>query len=452
MRVDDQTFSEDRERSNWVKLRTLLRLRWVAIVGQSAAMLVAVQIYNLQFATGYAVTAIGMAILANLYFGAVYPETKRLSETEAFSMLIIDISQLAFLLYMTGGLTNPFAVLFLAPVTIAATVLQLRGTLVLGIIAITLITLLSQFSVPILSADGVALTLPPLFQFGFWAALVIGLTFLATYTRQVTLEMHNMAEALLATQLALAREQKLTDLGGVVAAAAHELGTPLATIKLVSGELMDDLKDNPDACEDVALIRQQADRCRDILKSMGRAGKDDLHMRRAPLETVVREAAEPHLDRGKTVTFDVVALSDSNISQPQIPRRPEIIHGLRNLIQNAVDFADENVRIRVSWDAETLNVRISDDGEGFPASVIGRIGDPFVRRRRFTQDRPGYEGMGLGMFIAKTLLERSGAQLTFANAARKASGAIVTVSWPRNSPAIAVPSVDAALGENQQFS
>lgn len=180
--------------------------------------------------------------------------------------------------------------------------------------------------------------------------------------------------------------------------------------------------------------------------------------RRAPLETVVREAAEPHLERGKTVTFDVVALSDTDNNQPQIPRRPEIIHGLRNLIQNAVDFADSDVKIKVSWDADMLYLRISDDGAGFPASVIGRIGDPFVRRRRLTQDRPGYEGMGLGLFIAKTLLERSGAQLTFSNsrpkhsASQASQGAIVTVSWPRSHPAIALSRETAALGENQQIS
>ena len=461
MSVSDHMLGEDRERSNWVKLRTLLRVRWVAIIGQSVAMIIAVQIYDLQFETGYAIMAIGLAIIANLYFSSVYPETKRLSEPEAFFMLIIDIFQLAFLLYMTGGLTNPFAVLILAPVTIAATVLQLRSTLTLGMIAITLISLLSQFSVPILLPDGSALVLPTLFHFGFWAALIVGVIFLAIYARQVTMEMHTMAEALLATQLALAREQKLTDLGGVVAAAAHELGTPLATIKLVSSELIDECENDSELLADIVLIREQADRCRDILLSMGRAGKDDLHMRYAPLETVVREAAEPHLGRGKTVTFHVMPLTDDIVSQPSIPRRPEIIHGLRNLIQNAVDFAQDEVEIDVTWDAETLNIRIADDGAGFPPSVIGRIGDPFVRRRRQINDRPGYEGMGLGMFIAKTLLERSGAQLTFANGRRKGQagwagqatgGAIVTVKWPRGGTAVATPTPGRALGENQQIS
>ena len=460
MNVSAYHMGEDRERSNWVRLRTLLRVRWFAILGQSAAIFVAVQFYELQMQTGYAIAAIGMAITANLYFSSVYPETKRLSEPEAFFMLIIDIFQLAFLLYMTGGLTNPFAVLILAPVTIAATVLQLRSTLTLGMVAIILVSLLSQYSQPIATANGVILALPPLINFGFWVALVIGITFLAIYARQVTMEMHTMAEALLATQLALAREQKLTDLGGVVAAAAHELGTPLSTIKLVSSELMQELKHHPDHHEDVALIGEQADRCRDILKSMGRAGKDDLLMRHAPLETVVREAAEPHLNRSKTVAFTVNPIDDQDMSQPLLPRRPEIIHGLRNLIQNAVDFADDTVKVAITWDKDAIIIRIMDDGEGFPPSVLGRIGDPFVRRKRQTNDRPGYEGMGLGMFIAKTLLERSGAALTFANSRKKgragwagqaAGGAVVTVKWPRSNEFIAPPKSGRPLGENQQI-
>lgn len=461
MTVADYHMTEDRERSNWVRLRTLLRVRWFAIAGQSVAIIVAVQGYGLQIQTGYAIAIIGMAIVANLYFSSVYPETKRLSEPEAFFMLIIDIFQLALLLYMTGGLTNPFAVLILAPVTIAATVLQLRSTLTLGMVAITLISLISVFSQPIATADGITLALPPLFQFGFWAALVIGIVFLAIYARQVTMEMHTMAEALLATQLALSREQKLTDLGGVVAAAAHELGTPLSTIKLVSSELLEDLKGDADKYEDVALIGEQADRCRDILRSMGRAGKDDLHMRHAPLETVVREAADPHMNRGKSVAFAVAPSDETSLTQPLIPRRPEIVHGLRNLIQNAVDFADTQVEISVAWSTDAITVKISDDGEGFPASVLSRIGDPFVRRRRQTNDRPGYEGMGLGMFIAKTLLERSGAKLTFANSRKKGQagwagqaigGAVVTVHWLRSSEFISAPNTDRPLGENQQFS
>jgi two-component system sensor histidine kinase RegB len=240
--------------------------------------------------------------------------------------------------------------------------------------------------------------------------------------------------------MALAREQKLTDLGGVVAAAAHELGTPLATIKLASGELYDELSDRPEMQEDAALIREQADRCRDILRDMGRAGKDDLHLKQAPFLAVLQEAGEPHLDRGKEVFFSSINLDDR---QAVILRKPEIIHGVRNLIQNAVDFAAAQVWVEADWSTDRISVRIVDDGRGFPPHLLGRIGDPFMGQRRSQTDRgtrPEYEGMGLGLFIAKTLLERSGAELAFANGRdpqyapdteNTGFGAIVEVTWPR---------------------
>ena len=205
--------------------------------------------------------------------------------------------------------------------------------------------------------------------------------------------------------------------------------------------------------EDAALIREQADRCRDILRDMGRAGKDDLHLRQAPLMTVVQEAAEPHMLRGKYVHYTHDPDAGDEIDQPAILRKPEIIHGLRNLVQNAVDFAAANVWIEAHWTADMITLRIMDDGRGFPPQLLGRIGDPFVRRRKNRDDgqqRPEYEGMGLGLFIAKPLLERSGAELSFANGgdpfARDDSeqprvGAIVEVSWPR-------PKIDAREGEN----
>lgn len=434
---------ESQNRSNWVRLRTLVGLRWFAVIGQASAIFVAVRFYGLQIDVFAAAVVIVTSVLANVYSIALYPENKRLREQEATLWLVFDILQLSILLYLTGGLNNPFAMMVLAPVTIAATVLPLRSTVLLGLTAMGLITLVSRAHVPLTLADGTILALPLLFQFGFWLALLIGLVFLALYARQVTNEMHVMSEALLATQLALSREQKLTDLGGVVAAAAHELGTPLATIKLVSSELKEELANNPELLEDAELIRQQADRCRDILHSMGRAGKDDLHLRRAPLEAIAREAAEPHLSRGKTVTFQLAPHESASLSQPIIPRQPEIIHGLRNLVQNAVDFSDTRVFIDLTWSDEEITVRISDDGQGFPQSVLGRIGDPYVRRRRLMEDgarRPGYEGMGLGLFIAKTLLERSGASLTFSNSRRHGQanwkgqptgGAVVNVTWPR---------------------
>lgn len=426
--------------TNWVRLRTLILLRWTAIAGQVAAMLVASQVYGLQLPLGLSALAIGLSVIANLALIMLFPENRRLSEGEAFLTLLFDLTQLACLILATGGLTNPFAILVLAPVTISASVLRLRSTVLLAAVAILFVTVALFWYLPLRFVGGGVLEVPWLFTFGFWLSIVIGVLFLGLYSRKMATEMRSMSQALLATQMALAREQKLTDLAGVVAAAAHELGTPLATIKLVSAELIDELDAMPDLQSDARLIREQADRCRDILRDMGRAGKDDLHLRQAPLSAVLREAAEPHLARGKEVRFEIAAGLEA-ADQPTIHRRPEIIHGLRNLVQNAVDFARSTVWIGCEWTAQRITVRIIDNGSGFPSSVIGRIGDPFVRARRpdgEANPRPGYEGMGLGLFIAKTLLERSGAELSFANALdpflspeerAERSGAVVEVVW-----------------------
>ena len=286
---------------------------------------------------------------------------------------------------------------------------------------------------------------------------MIALVFLSVYSRRVTNEMNAMGNALLATQMALSREQKLTDLGGVVAAAAHELGTPLATIKLTSAELIEALPDGSELQEDASLIREQANRCRDILRSMGRAGKDDLHLRSAPLSEVLREAAEPHKDRGVKINMSFEPIEGAGLGQPLALRRPEIIHGLRNMVQNAVDFAKSEVWVESYWSPDTITVRILDDGPGYPVHMLGRIGDPFLRHRKTgaaRDNRQSYEGMGLGVFIAKTLLERTGAELSFANgydaqqrpaAKAKPRGAIVEIQWPR----AAVEQIAAALGENR---
>lgn len=456
-------------RSHWVRLRTLVLLRWLAIAGQLLAITVADRYVGLNLDLGLCYLAVAASVVANLFGGIIVAENRRLSESEVMLTLLFDIAQLSFLLYLCGGVTNPFALLLLAPVTISATALQLRTTVFLGAMAIILITVVTLFHQPLVMKTGEALLLPRIFEFGYWLAIVVGIVFLGLYARRVSAEIHAMSDALMATQMALAREQKLTDLGGVVAAAAHELGTPLATIKLVSAEMAEELQarlpDHRELREDAELIRSQADRCRDILRSMGRAGKDDLMLRNAPVGSVLKEAAEPHLERGKDIRFDFTPGADTDPRQPVILRRPEVIHGLRNLIQNAVDFASSTVRIEAEWTDSTLSIRITDDGAGFPPQVLGRIGTPFVRVRRSSQDRrarPEYDGMGLGLFIAKTLLERTGARISFANTRdtpRRAGllappdpdgpgGAVVEVTWPRDRIS---PESGAPLGENQPF-
>jgi two-component system sensor histidine kinase RegB len=443
-----------------IRLRTLIVLRWVAILGQIAAIAAAQVYFDFTLPVAACLAAVGASIAVNLGAVLAFPESKRITDTEAMAYLTFDVVQLSFLLFLTGGLTNPFALLIIAPVIISASALRIGITVTLGLIAIALVSLVGLFNLPLRFDDGQRLDVPFLFEFGFWLSIVTGILFLGLYAYRVATEIKSMSDALLATQMALAREQKLTDLGGVVAAAAHELGTPLATIKLASAELMTELTKQPELYDDAKLIHDQANRCRDILRSMGRAGKDDPHLHNTPLEALLREAAEPHTGRGKTLRFDLRAGLGGTAGQPVVTRKPEVIHGLRNLIQNAVDFAQSTVWIEAEWTRSTILVRISDDGDGYPPQLLGRIGDPFMRWPRadsLLRRSPAYEGMGLGLFIAKTLLERSGAQLTFGNGpvasalhpeASLKCGAMVELIWPAK--AISAPQ-DGTLGKNTPY-
>lgn len=451
-----------RARVDWVRLRTLVTVRWMAIAGQLAAILFSIHILDLRIPVGACFGIVAVSVALNVLLRLTYPENTRLSERQVLFFLLYDILQLSLLLALTGGLSNPFALLIVAPVTISATALGLVSTITTGGVAVLLITIVAFWNVPLRTADGTAIGLPPLFLLGFWVALVVGVVVLAGYARRVTVEIHTMSAALSATQLALSREQKLTDLSGVVAAAAHELGTPLATIKLVSTELAEELGDNADLKADVELIREQADRCRDILRDMGRAGKDDRQLAALPLAEIVRTAAEPHLDRGKEVVLNLPQDAEDLRDMPILNRSPEIVHGLRNLVQNAVDFAHDRVWIDIDWTDTEVRIVVADNGRGYPPDLIGRIGDPFVRRRSPSgaAERPGYEGMGLGLFIAKTLLERTGAALDFRNGRQPGRvsiegdarcGAIVEVVWPRARIEADSAALRAPLGENPRI-
>jgi two-component system, sensor histidine kinase RegB len=458
MTQSDFGIFQEKQRGSFIRLRTMILLRWFAIVGQLTAITLAQHFYSLQLELGLCYLAVGVSVVGNLIAIFVFPENKRLNEAENFLMVLFDLLQLCFLIYLTGGLHNPFTILILGPVIVSATIMSLRSTIIIGATALTLVSLMVFFHLPLRTEQGFILRIADVFIFGQWVAISIAVIFLSLYARQITEEMNSMGDAVVATQMALSRTQMLNNLGGVVAAAAHELGTPLATIKLASAELIEDLEDRPDLQEDARLIREQADRCRDILRSMGRAGKEDLHIRSAPLAEVIREAAEPHTNRGKDVLIDCSGDGETDTAPPIILRRPEIIHGLRNLIQNAVDFSRATVWVDARWTAKTVSIRIMDDGPGYPPPMLGRIGDPFMRYRKTERERharPEYEGMGLGLFIAKTLLERSGAELSFANGNERSNGkirgAVVEVVWPRDMIAAPTLPKGEGIGENRPF-
>ncbi|MBV1864424.1 MAG: ActS/PrrB/RegB family redox-sensitive histidine kinase [Rhodobacteraceae bacterium] len=448
-------------RSDWVRVRTLIVLRWLAIAGQTIAVFVCVYYLELDLRVDLCMLAIGASVMFNLIATFVSPESKRLSQRQAILTLLFDLGQLVFLLYLNGGLNNPFVLLILAPVTVSATALKRDATFMVAGVAMAAITLLLFYYQPLHTMSGRSMQLPELYLVGKWAALVIGILFLSIYARRVTVETFTMSQALVATQMAMAREHELSMLGGVVAAAAHEMGTPLATIKLAASELEYDLKQQPELQQDVQLIGDQTDRLRQILRDMGQAGKEDMLIKKIPLTSLVRSAGEPHENRGKEIIYlangedDFAVLDDI----PFVENSLEIIHGIRNLIQNAVDFSTTTVWVQSVWTDKSIRILIGDNGKGYPVELLGRIGEPYLGKRKSGTkkggSRDGYEGMGLGLFIAKTMLERTGAQLTFANAAMDGyinvgqhrylrsmvgvTGAVVNVRWER-------PQIERARG------
>ncbi|MEM6971509.1 MAG: ActS/PrrB/RegB family redox-sensitive histidine kinase [Pseudomonadota bacterium] len=428
-----------RARGDWVRLRTLILLRWVAVIGQSAAVLVAAVAMGFELPLALCAMLISAAVVANIVAAAVFPPDTRLSENATLASLMFDLVQIVALLMITGGLNNPFALLVLAPVTISASTLRLQPTLWLGTTAIAMIAITSSIYLPLIGPDGDAMTLPLPYRAGMAAALAVAVGFLTLYGRRVTVESYAMSQALSATQVALSREQRLSSIGAIAAATAHELGTPLATIKLVARELSRELSDRPELAEDAGLIHSEAERCGRIMTELSQSRKEDTHVATAPITAVIDEAAAPHAGRGIDITVSINGVEveegghvPGGSDVPVVARRPELIHGLRNLIQNAVDFAENTVRVDLRSEAGALEVVIGDDGPGFAAEVLPILGEPYVtsrgadKRLSATIDDT-YEGMGLGVFIARTLLERTGARLRFANGP---DGALVRVHWP----------------------
>ncbi|QPC86274.1 ActS/PrrB/RegB family redox-sensitive histidine kinase [Mesorhizobium sp. NBSH29] len=417
----------DPRQSHRLRLNTLINLRWLAIVGQSVAVLVVAYHFNFPLPVGICFALIAGSAWLNLFLAFRHPATHRLRPFAAIGIMVFDALQLAGLLYLTGGLTNPFSLLMTVPVVVSATSLPLRMTIVLGALSLGLATLLAFFHLPLPWYSGTELPMPPVYVAGIWIAVVSSITFTGIYAWRVAEEARLLADALAATELVLQREQHLSALDGLAAAAAHELGTPLATIALVAKEMERALSGDERYAEDVRLLRSQSERCREILKRLtSLSSENEVHMAQLPFTSLIEEVIAPHRDFGVTIRLEP---GTAKGAEPIGRRNPGVIYGLGNLIENAVDFAREQVTVRWSWDHDRVLLDIFDDGRGFPPEIIDRIGEPYVSRR------PGADsggGLGLGLFIAKTLLERSGATLRFRNAMEHGKGAVVEVAWPRD--------------------
>jgi two-component system sensor histidine kinase RegB len=421
-----------------LRLRTLVRLRWLAVIGQSLAIL------TVQFQLGFklplsaCLALIAVSAWLNVFLSLRWPGSQRISSRAAGLLLGYDVLQLAGLLYLTGGLENPFTLLFLVPVTVSATSLPLRWTAGLGLLALACASLLAFVHRPLPWPDSLNFSLPPIYLAGTWAAIVSATIFSAIYARRIAEEARQMSAALQATEMVLAREQRLSALDGLAAAAAHELGTPLATIALVAKELKHELPAKSEHGDDIDLLISQAARCREILTRLADPEQisDDVYQQ-VGLEAMLEDMIAPL--RGPDIQIGVTAgPSDTKTASPSpvFRRNPAITYGLGNLLENAVDFAVTRVDVQAHWSPTQVNLTVSDDGPGFDQTIFDRLGDPFVTTRpgygeAARLDESGHEGMGLGLFIAKTLLERSGASVTLTNRKFPAKGAAITIAWPR---------------------
>jgi two-component system sensor histidine kinase RegB len=415
-------------RRSHLRVRTLVSLRWLVIAGE--ALLLMVVGLGLGVAAPYPLcfAMIGVAAWINLLTGVTSPAQRMFRDWEGAGQLAFDIVQIGGLVFLTGGTANPFVLLLIAPVTLAAATLPARPVMALCLLAGATAVTLAFVSMPL---PGGADHMDRSYRLAAAIALIAGVALVAGYVRQAAVEAARMALALDVTQSVLAREQRLSALGGLAAAAAHELGTPLATIAIVSKEM---IREAPTAQvkEDAELLMSQAERCREILRRLTDrpdAASDEVH-ERLSLRQLVQEAIEPH-GEVPDVRVEAIVTGASGAAAPDIRRMPEILTAFTSFIENAVDFAASEVLVSARFDAETVSIEVRDDGPGFAPDILAKLGEPYVTTRPGAEgSRTGHIGMGLGFFISKTLLERTGAVVTFQNG--RPRGAIVSARWPRS--------------------
>ena len=403
------------------RLRTLTLIRWVAIVGQAFTILLVDLSFGFDLPLIPMLAAVALSASINLYLEIGFSATTRLTERAASLLLGYDLLQLTFLLALTGGLQNPFSVLLIVPITLSATILSLRTTVLLCIMVTICVTLLGLFPT-VLPWTGGGFILPGLYILAVWVALVLSSGLIAAYAWRVADEARRLSDALAATQMALAREQQMSALGGLAAAAAHELGSPLATIAITAKELANSIPDDSPMAEEIAELVGQSQRCREILASLSKERGSDDHavFTRVPLGNFLETLAESYRRPGITVTVEVHDFSNGAHPEPLWIPTPELKHAFGNLIDNAIQFATRAVLITVGLHADRLQIAIEDDGPGFSPEVLDWVGEPYVSTRH------AIGGLGLGVFIAQTLLARNGATLQFDNLS---TGAQVIVTW-----------------------
>ena len=421
-----------------LRTRTLITLRWLAIAGQTIVVLFTGMVLKYPIPYGECLSLVALSAWFNLAL-ALSPLGRRTAQPwEAAGQLSFDVLQLGGLLFFTGGVVNPFALLLIAPVTLGAATLPSRQAVGVGALALAVTLGVAIWALPMPWAAGESLELPLMYKIGCCLAVMSGICFTGGYAYQAANEAARMELALNVTETVLAREQRLSALGALAASAAHELGTPLATIAVVAKEMAREAPEGP-LRDDAWLLVAQAQRCRDILRRLAETpdAGDAMHERMSLLQ-FVREVVEPYAE-AHAVQVEAVVTGPPGMPAPDLWRRPEVLHAMTSIVENAFDFARNEILVTARFDASSIAVEVRDDGPGFTAEVLARLGEPYVTSRPGAEgSRTGHIGMGLGFFIAKTLLERTGAVVSFRNGRR--GGAIVTARWLRDrieAPAVA---------------
>ena len=399
-------------------MRTLAGIRWIAILGQFTTLLMVGLWFRFPLPWGSLLAAVGASVILNAGLSSLYERSDRMTGSELALHLAFDLIQAGVLLFLTGGLANPFALLLIVPITIAATLLKAREMAPLLALAMGVLMVLWLWAQP-LPWTGPPPSFPLVYRFGGLIAYGLAIGFLATYLWMVSAEGRDRARALVATEAALTREARMNALGSLAAAAAHELGGPLGSISLIAHSLEEQLGDDPDFGEDIRLLAAEAARSRRIMKGIAVRAEAEDPFAILSLEVLLLEVAQSV--KPSRVPVTVTAPSP----QPMVQRSPELLHALNNLVSNGVRHAGTEVRMESVVTASEIRVAVLDDGFGFPPDLLPRLGEPMLGPTRSKSD-----STGLGVFIATTLIERTGGRLAFSN--RPEGGARVDVRWPRD--------------------
>ena len=412
-----------------VRLKTIILLRSIAVVGQLLTCIIIGNflLFNLPLIEVYS-TIIALA-LSNLLLFLVYSWNQRLSETTTTIVIAADIIQLALLIYFTGGLSNPFVMLFIVPIAISIDNLPIRSSIILIILTLISVSILGFYNYPLMQDDTSFLVNPDILNIGIWFSLIVTILFLSFYVGRLTNESREVSRALKITEELLSNEQNLSSLDGLAAAAAHQLGTPLGTINLIAGELLNNEKLSKEGEDDLKILLKEISRCKNIIGSLGeKSSLDDDIVNKIELHALLEELSE--FIRVKGIKTSIIFNEDdTSLKNFNIERRSEFLLGLSNIIENAAEFAKENVLMRISSVDDYIEIIIEDDGDGFSSEIINRLGDPYVTSRRNADSLK--DGLGLGFFISKTLFERLGIRMNIYNKSKPEYGAVVSIMIPK---------------------